>query len=84
MGWAASTKEANLRQQLFDKAIKQYQEAQKLNPKSGYTYSNWAYTLFCNGKYAAAWQMVKKARELGSNPDQKFIKDLTAKFPEPK
>lgn len=84
MGWAASTKDNKLRHELFDKAIKQYQLAEKLNPKSAYTYSNWAFTLFYDGKYAAAWQMVKKARALGRSPDPKFIQDLSAKFPEPK
>ena len=63
MFWGASTKDDKLRKQLFDKAICKYQEALKLNPKSGYAYSNWAYALFYNGKYTAAWQRVKEARE---------------------
>jgi len=84
MFWGASTKDDKLRKDRFNKAIGKYQEALKVNPKSGYTYSNLAYASFYNGKYTEAWQMVKKAHEYGGKPDQRFISDLAAKAPEPK
>jgi len=83
--WGIGTKDNKLRQELFDKAISKYPAALKLNPKSEYAYSNWAIALFYKGKYAEAWRMVKKARELGGKTlDPQFLKDLTAKMSEPK
>jgi tetratricopeptide (TPR) repeat protein len=85
MFWGAKTKDNKQRQELLDKAIREYQEALKVDPKSGNAYSNWAYAQFFNGNYTAAWQMVTKAREFGGKGlDSRFLRALAAKLPEPK
>jgi tetratricopeptide (TPR) repeat protein len=69
----------------FGKANSLLDEATKLNPKYGNAYRNWAMSLYYQGNYEKAWDMVKNSRGLaGEELSSDFINMLTKKMPEPK
>jgi tetratricopeptide (TPR) repeat protein len=83
--WGVDTKDPSKSQILLGKAITEFQTISKLHPSYEKTYYYWAVALYAEKKYAAAWQMVKKARQLGGKTlDPGFVQELAAKFPEPK
>lgn len=71
--------------EFFGKANSLLNEAIKLDPKFGAAYRAWAKSLYAEGNYVKAWDMVKKSRGLaGEELDSDFIDRLSKKMPEPK
>jgi tetratricopeptide (TPR) repeat protein len=71
--------------EFFGKANSLLNEAIKLDPKFGFAYRAWAKSLYSEGNYVKAWEMVKKSRGLaGGELDSGFIDMLSKKMPEPK
>ena len=65
-------------------ANRHYEESAALDPKYPNTWAWWAWTAYSEGKYPEAWAKVKHARELGwSKFSDSFLRDLSAKMPEP-
>lgn len=72
-------------EELFGKANSLLSEAIKLNPKYGNAYRNWAMSLYYEGNYEKAWDMVKASRGLaGEELASDFINMLSKQMPEPK
>jgi tetratricopeptide (TPR) repeat protein len=70
---------------LFRKANSMLSEATTLDPKFGKAYRDWAISLFLEGNYKKAWEMVKISRGLpGQELSPTFVKELSSKMPEPK
>jgi Flp pilus assembly protein TadD len=65
-------------------ALGELQESRKLRPDYGPVYTQLASLHYIQGDYAAAWQEVKKARELGVEPTQEFLVRLALRMPQPK
>jgi len=71
--------------EFFEKANSLLDEAIKLNPKYGSAYRNWAMSLYYEGNYEKAWDMVRNSRGLaGEELSSDFIDMLSKKMPEPK
>jgi len=71
--------------EFFGKANSLLNEAIKLDPKFGDGYRTWAKSLYAEGNYIKAWEMVKNSRGLaGKDLSSDFINTLSQKMPEPK
>jgi tetratricopeptide (TPR) repeat protein len=71
--------------EFFGTANSLLNEAIKLDPKYGNAYRNWAVSLYYEGNYEKAWEMVKNSRGLGGQElSSDFINMLSEKMPEPK
>lgn len=71
--------------EFFNKANSLLNEAIKLDPKNGDAYIPWAKSLYLEGNYEKAWEMVKKSRSFpGKQVSPDFIDKLSKKMPEPK
>lgn len=83
--WATKgTKNKVERARYLDKSIEMFERAGRLEPSYERTYFNWAVSLFFKQDYKGAWEKIKEAEKLGGKSvDQKFIRDLTKKMPEP-
>ncbi|MFA5090484.1 MAG: hypothetical protein WC510_05610 [Candidatus Omnitrophota bacterium] len=69
----------------LDLSDKTFVQANNINPGYELCYSNWAVTLYLQGRYKESWDKIISARKLGGKSlDQKFIKDLSYVMPEPK
>ncbi|MDD2776230.1 MAG: hypothetical protein PHU06_09760 [Gallionella sp.] len=70
----------------FAKSNALLEEAAKLDPENGRTYTNWALSLLREGNYTRSWEMLKKARTLkdcGCAATQELVeKGLFLKMPE--
>ena len=72
------------RAQQFIVANNSFTESVQINPKFGPAWRAWAISLYEQERYSEAWLRVKKARELGTQLPDEFLKRLSAKMPEPK
>ena len=71
--------------EFFGKANSLFGEATKLDPQYGDAYRAWAHSLYVEGDYNKAWEMVKRSRAFGGrNFSSEFIDALSKKMPEPK
>jgi tetratricopeptide (TPR) repeat protein len=79
--------EREKRADYFDSANGLFLKASQLAPGNGYIYLQWAGACAYQEQYAAAWQMIHRARALGVPEEQidpVFLKALGEKMPEPK
>ncbi|MBI5429325.1 MAG: hypothetical protein HY938_02580 [Nitrosomonadales bacterium] len=68
----------------FEKANSLLNEAVTLDQKNGYAYKTWAKSLYLEGHYKEAWDMVKKSRGLeGGEISPGFLEKLARQMPEP-
>ena len=68
----------------FERANELFSQAALLSPDAVQVYDQWASSLYRQGNYAKAWEMVKKARGLGHRFRPDFIDSLSKEMPEPK
>ena len=61
-----------------DEAVEQYRIAEKISPNSLRAHVCIAFLLSNEGRYEEAWEEVKISRELGYNPNPRFITYLRA------
>lgn len=74
-----------MRARYFSLANQYYEESTKLDPNYPNSWRSWARALYFEGRYADAWDKVRKARSLGAHElPPEFIKALEEKMPEPK
>ena len=72
------------RAQYFALADRHYAQSTSLDPKYASAWAWWAWNSYNEGKYADAWRQVKRARQLGWDKfSDSFLRDLTARMPEP-
>lgn len=90
-GTAYSYKAAGLPESLstdrgryFLLASKSFQEVIKLDPKYANAWERWAHSLYREGRYSDSWSKIKKARSLGAQDTEIFVRNLTEKMPEPR
>ena len=70
---------------LYSKSNSLFNEAIKHNPSYGNAYRTWVISLYKQGNYVKALEMVKKAQETGARDlNPKFIENLTRKANESK
>lgn len=84
-GEALSTMQAAERDALFLRANDYFESA--LERDAGYfpVWQRWAQSLYREGQYAAAWEKINAAKARGVKLfSQRFIEQLSAKYPEPK
>ncbi len=72
------------KQQYFTMSEELYEKANSASPNNDYISSSWATAYYWRGDYARSWQMVVKARSLGSVFPGQFLNMLRQKMPEPK
>ena len=71
--------------EFFMKTNSLYKEALTLNPHYDNAYRDWPRSLYLEGNYAKAWEVIKQARIYGSREiSREFIETLSKKMPEPK
>ncbi len=73
------------RERNYSLANMRFQESTEADPDYMKAWRSWAFSLYFQGDYAAAWDKVKRARAL--DPDSipgSFLSDLSAEMPEPK
>jgi len=69
----------------FGRANSLFNEALTLDPHYDNAYRDWPRSLYLEGKYKKAWEIVKQSRSLaGRDLSRDFIKALSKKMPEPK
>ncbi len=86
-GNSLSPDQVEARSGFFALANKNFVESTTMDEKYENSWRQWARSLYFEGKYAEAWEKVKKARSLGNGPfpgPPNFLKDLESKMPEPK
>lgn len=59
-------------------------ESTILDPKYSDSWLRWSQSMFREGKYAEAWEKLKKARSFGAKENEVYLKKLEEKMPEPK
>ena len=79
-----STGNTNERSRYFSIANKHFKQASEMDASYTEVWERWAYSLYEEGKYAEAWEKVKKARSVNAPPTDLFIQYLSSKMPEPK
>ncbi len=73
------------RAQRFVLANNRFTESLENNPGYARAWREWAISLYEQERYTEAWLRVKRARELSAEPfPPEFLKNLSAKMPEPK
>ena len=72
------------RAQHFILANNHFTESVQSSPNFGPAWRAWAMSMYEQERYSEAWLRVKKARELGTQLPDDFLKKLSAKMPEPK
>ncbi len=71
--------------QHFVVANSRYSESLENDPKFASGWREWAISLYDQERYSEAWVKAKRARELRAEPfSPEFLKNLSAKMPEPK
>lgn len=75
----------NEKQKYLAQAIKFYEHASHLAPNSAILYSQWAITLFYQGKYREAWGKIYQSRGSDKNDfiPTGFIEELESHMPDP-
>ncbi|WP_260291188.1 tetratricopeptide repeat protein [Sedimenticola hydrogenitrophicus] len=69
---------------LFAAANARFAEAVALDDRFAPIWQRWAWSLYRQGDYAAAWETIRQARQLGVDRfSRDFIQTLSARFPEP-
>lgn len=74
----------NERARYFTLANQNFIESTTLDPKYSDSWLRWSQSLFREGKYAEAWEKLKKARSLGAKESDIYLKKLQEKMSEPK
>jgi len=74
----------NERARYFTLANQNFIESTTLDPKYSDSWLRWSQSLFREGKYAEAWEKLKKARSFGAKESDISLKKLEEKMPEPK
>ena len=74
----------NERSRYFSIANNHFNEASEMDATYTEVWRRWAYSLYEEGKYAEAWEKVKKARSVNAGPTNLFIQYLNSKMPDPK
>ncbi len=70
--------------ELFRKTNSLYKEALILDPHYDNAYRDWPRSLYLEGNYEKAWEIIKQSRTLGNRDiSQDFIDLLSKKMPEP-
>ena len=73
------------RAQHFVVANSRFTESLENDPKFASGWREWAISLYDQERYSEAWVKAKRARELRAEPfSPEFLKNLSAKMPEPK
>ena len=67
---------------LTEKSKQLYTQAISLAPGNDYIYSSWAHTLYRQGDYEGAREMVNKQRQVGGTPNAWLMNRLDEKVPE--
>jgi len=71
--------------EFFRKTNSLYKEALTLDPYYDNAYRDWPRSLYLEGNYKKAWEVIKQSRTLGSREiSRDFIDILSKKMPEPK
>lgn len=71
--------------EFFLKTNSLYKEALTLDPHYDNAYRDWPRSLYLEGNYEKAWEVIKQSRTFGSREiSQEFIEILSKKMPEPK
>ena len=78
-----STGNALDQQEKFEEAIKEYQEAARLQPDFGMTHNNLAVDYYYVGNFAEAWREVHLARKYNTSVHPGFLEALSEKMPDP-
>ena len=74
----------NERALYFSLANQNFNESTILDPKYSDTWLRWSRSLYREGRYAEAWEKLKKANLLGVLENDIYLKKLEEKMPEPK
>jgi tetratricopeptide (TPR) repeat protein len=73
------------RERYFDRSNENFRESTSLDPDYSNAWRRWAFALHKEGKFAEAWEKIKKARSLNAAAfPPAFLKALEHKMPEPK
>lgn len=84
-GSRTSVDNTNERSKYFALANQHYEESVRLDASYPNSWRSWARSLYFEGRYAEAWDRVKKAKALNAPAfPPAFIRALEEKFPEPK
>jgi|SRR6185369_5741032 len=67
----------------FSLANRYFAESTNLDPKYSNSWLRWSQSLFREGKYAEAWEKLKKARYLGAKVNDTYLNKLEQKMPDP-
>lgn len=67
----------------FTLANQNFIESTILDPMYSNSWLRWSQSLFREGKYAEAWEKLKKARSLGAKVNDVYLKKLEQKMPDP-
>lgn len=67
----------------FSFANQRFAESTTLDSSYGNAWYRWSQSLYREGKYAEAWEKLKKARSLNVSISNAYMKDLSQKMPEP-
>lgn len=73
----------NERARYFSLANQNFIESTNLDPAYADAWLRWSQSLFREGRYAEAWEKLKKARALGAKEREAYLKKLEQKMPEP-
>lgn len=91
VGIAHSYKAASLapsavadRARVFGLANEHFSESARLDPAYAPVWYRWAQSLYREGKFAEAWDKLKRARSAGARIAPEFVRELERKLPEPK
>ena len=67
----------------MDLAVNEYTEAARITPDNPQMLYDLATALYETRDYAGAWKAIHKIQQLGAKPGPAFIKQLSAKMPDP-
>ncbi|MBM3560992.1 MAG: hypothetical protein FJX53_14170 [Alphaproteobacteria bacterium] len=81
---AGLTSGAADRLRAFALANEHFSESARLDPSYAPVWYRWAQSLHREGKFAEAWDKLKRARSAGARIAPEFTRELERKLPEPK
>lgn len=67
------------KEKYFNRSIRLYEKAVKIDPNIGQIYSQWAETLFFMENYKEAWDKIQVAKAKGASINPKMLKALEKK-----
>ncbi len=67
----------------FTLANQNFIESTNLDQHYSTSWLHWSESLFREGKYAEAWEKLKRARSLGEKENATYLKNLEQKMPDP-